>query len=74
MTYSKQRDKNTHIREMRKLKIGPLFIGYCDYGMAWGIILELPGFLRKRYEKKIPHWNKPPQEEMTEQKASPDPV
>ena len=24
------------------MKCGPLFIGWCDYGMAFGIILRLP--------------------------------
>ena len=28
-----------------KWQIGPLFIGYVDYGMAWAIIIRLPKWL-----------------------------
>jgi len=35
------------------MKIGPLFIGFCDYGMAFGIIVNIPKCLFRYRLKKF---------------------
>ena len=34
------------------MKLGRWFLGYLDYGTAWGIILRLPRWAWKRYGKR----------------------
>ena len=39
------------------MKLGPVYIGRCDYGMAWSITVRLhPIFWSKQYRERMRVW------------------